>query len=1013
MRKNLEPFKYSTLAPSRYLVYLHPTSTRGSRESFRSFGSRRSCAGGRARDAEPAVAVKRWSDRVSATRSPRSERRRRVAGRVSPRPRRGDRRRRHPDRFGAVLPASPELGSANGRAESPPSIPGSTPRRASRPSPDADRRRRRPCSRDSTTTTMPATIATTSSKDSVTIGRGGIAYPVDIRIVSSLDVSREHARIRRDAADRPVLPHRSELARDDPEREARAEGIRRGGRHEARKRRRDAAPGSARIGLADTVYLDFGWCPDGAPPLGPFPPARRTRRRSWAARLAWSAEANAGPRRPRVSRHAYPPRTHRPLAAPIPGSSARSTRTASTGRRARGLHRHRRRGRAGRRWQGRRRRAAPCFGPGSNARRARPPIACARRSRSPTTRSIGLPRCGRSGRAWPASSPSPSSRMASARSVTSAIPGSTSSARADRENHARSLAGWRARGCARALRTRGDAAPAPQRGVPRRRLRAARAGRSGLRRPPRDPVRARLGAAALQRRADRPGRSATINRIVKQLAGDPQAVVHGADRGRERRRRQGQRHRGVRRRRAVRGGGLDRRGRRASRRRRRTSAPARTAGDRGTTRRRVARVANDRARSLAVLVCVRAFATRLCADPSRRQTRAGRSQTAMSSSRPSRSRRPSARAQPARDRGRAGRIPRAAASPERRPSGEPACRGARPFAFRRRVRARSGGYRVGRVGRRVRRIPHRRRCCHPARYRSADRRIRPSQSWTSRLPGPPRSPSTSEGPRPLVGSDIRDNPGAAMAIRARRVRGGSSTARSAQRHVRRAQTSVIVETRGGADVHQQRLSWAWPAKLSRPGSSEARAAFGRDNWFVDARRPAGPPRRASPRPARSDDDGLQSRRAATRSTSRSAAVAWLSCSWPPTRAPTTASRSSWCRRADREGRRCSRPSAGARAAGAVLPREPLRAGRLRARHGWPGTSSSRWNTWTAEPLGCHRRGPLAAGRAVHIAIQFCRFLQAATRFDPLVDGRTLQPAAARRPEAAQHPRARRRRDQGA
>ena len=35
-------------------------------------------------------------------------------------------------------------------------------------------------------------------KDSVTIGRGGIAYPVDIRIASSPDVSREHARIRRE-----------------------------------------------------------------------------------------------------------------------------------------------------------------------------------------------------------------------------------------------------------------------------------------------------------------------------------------------------------------------------------------------------------------------------------------------------------------------------------------------------------------------------------------------------------------------------------------------------------------------------------------------------------------------------------------------------------------------------------------------------------------------------------------------------------------------------------------------
>ena len=34
MRRNLEPLKYSTLAPSRYLVYLHPTDTPGSKASF-------------------------------------------------------------------------------------------------------------------------------------------------------------------------------------------------------------------------------------------------------------------------------------------------------------------------------------------------------------------------------------------------------------------------------------------------------------------------------------------------------------------------------------------------------------------------------------------------------------------------------------------------------------------------------------------------------------------------------------------------------------------------------------------------------------------------------------------------------------------------------------------------------------------------------------------------------------------------------------------------------------------
>ena len=38
------------------------------------------------------------------------------------------------------------------------------------------------------------------TRDSITIGRGGIAYHTDVKIDASVDVSREHARIRRDPA---------------------------------------------------------------------------------------------------------------------------------------------------------------------------------------------------------------------------------------------------------------------------------------------------------------------------------------------------------------------------------------------------------------------------------------------------------------------------------------------------------------------------------------------------------------------------------------------------------------------------------------------------------------------------------------------------------------------------------------------------------------------------------------------------------------------------------------------
>jgi hypothetical protein len=94
-------------------------------------------------------------------------------------------------------------------------------------------------------------------KDSVTIGRGGNSHRVDIRVVSSVDVSREHARIRRDARTGDFfLIDLSTL------------GTTLNGRHIPRgydeldgtKRENGAEtllPDGARIGLADTVYINF------------------------------------------------------------------------------------------------------------------------------------------------------------------------------------------------------------------------------------------------------------------------------------------------------------------------------------------------------------------------------------------------------------------------------------------------------------------------------------------------------------------------------------------------------------------------------------------------------------------------------------------------------------------------------------------------------------------------------------------------------------------------------------
>ena len=95
------------------------------------------------------------------------------------------------------------------------------------------------------------------TRDQTSIGRGGKAFPVDLRLSTSEDVSREHARIRRDpASGQFFLIDLSTL------------GTTLNGRHVPRGvEERDGAkrengaetvlPSRARIGLADTVFLEF------------------------------------------------------------------------------------------------------------------------------------------------------------------------------------------------------------------------------------------------------------------------------------------------------------------------------------------------------------------------------------------------------------------------------------------------------------------------------------------------------------------------------------------------------------------------------------------------------------------------------------------------------------------------------------------------------------------------------------------------------------------------------------
>jgi hypothetical protein len=95
------------------------------------------------------------------------------------------------------------------------------------------------------------------TKDSVTIGRGGIAYPVDVRLAASADVSREHVRIRRDPKSGAFfLIDLSTLGTTLNGRHV-PRGVDDGQGTKRENGAETALPDAARIGLADIVFLEF------------------------------------------------------------------------------------------------------------------------------------------------------------------------------------------------------------------------------------------------------------------------------------------------------------------------------------------------------------------------------------------------------------------------------------------------------------------------------------------------------------------------------------------------------------------------------------------------------------------------------------------------------------------------------------------------------------------------------------------------------------------------------------
>jgi hypothetical protein len=259
MRQNLEHLKYSILAPSRYVVYLHPNehtrlegilprlraeTMRALEEELRQLNQRsffrRSI--GRVTGHPPPVQSASPDWHVEFVRDPDGE-----------------------IEEGAmlidselILPAQPELGVGERTRRMTTAV---SPHRATTTREEVVNVAGSPG-----TQTVFARLSFEDRsgrhthevvKDAITIGRGGIAYPVDIRVSTSEDVSREHARIRRDPqTGRFFLIDLSLLGttlngRHVPRGYEDAEGAKRENGAET------PLPDRGRIGLADTLYLDF------------------------------------------------------------------------------------------------------------------------------------------------------------------------------------------------------------------------------------------------------------------------------------------------------------------------------------------------------------------------------------------------------------------------------------------------------------------------------------------------------------------------------------------------------------------------------------------------------------------------------------------------------------------------------------------------------------------------------------------------------------------------------------
>jgi hypothetical protein len=263
MRSNLETLKYSTLAPSRYVVYLHPAEFARlegiipilQTESIRALSEELARLNGRSGlrrycdrffgDATPTVQTPTGEWQVEFVADPDGEL---SEGDIL-------------IDSELLLPAQAELGVGERTRRITTSQVGERTTTEER----TVRTREQPHARTFARIVYEDQTGRHTydvTNDLVAIGRGSATSPVDVKITSSVDVSREHARIRRDTATGQFfIIDLSTLGttlnnRHIPRGIEEADGIRRENGAET------PLPDRARIGLAETVFLEFTLVPE-------------------------------------------------------------------------------------------------------------------------------------------------------------------------------------------------------------------------------------------------------------------------------------------------------------------------------------------------------------------------------------------------------------------------------------------------------------------------------------------------------------------------------------------------------------------------------------------------------------------------------------------------------------------------------------------------------------------------------------------------------------------------------